>query len=69
MASGKAKLPLVVYPEGAASNGDFLTSFKSGTFKSLAPVKPFVLKYSGSKSVCQTGMNLYTNAYLFMASN
>ena len=36
------KMPLMMCPEGATTNGKYLIQFKRGAFYSLRPVKPYV---------------------------
>lgn len=45
--SGKLKQPLMVFPEGATCNGEYITQFKKGAFTPLTPIQPFTLKYDG----------------------
>lgn len=40
--------PLVVFPEGTTSNGSSLLEFRKGAFVSGRPVRPVLLKYTGS---------------------
>lgn len=40
--------PLVIFPEGTTSNGTSLLDFKQGAFMSGAPVRPVLLKHTGS---------------------
>lgn len=37
--------PMLIYPEGATTNGEALVYFNKGAFASLRPVQPIVLKY------------------------
>jgi lysophosphatidylcholine acyltransferase/lyso-PAF acetyltransferase len=37
--------PILIYPEGATTNGEALVYFNKGAFASLRPVQPIVLKY------------------------
>jgi len=37
--------PIMMCPEGATTNGNFLIKFKRGAFYSLRPVKPYFSKY------------------------
>lgn len=39
--------PLLVFPEGACSNGDSLIGFKPGAFLPGEPVQPVILQYAG----------------------
>eukprot|EP00392_Amoebophrya_sp_AT5.2_P016396 g16657.t1 len=42
--------PMIVFPEGGLSNGEFLTDFKSGALSHpTAPVRPVLLKYLGEE--------------------
>lgn len=38
---GKAN-PLIIFPEGCSTNGEYLITFKKGAFASLMPVKPLL---------------------------
>eukprot|EP00439_Symbiodinium_sp_Y106_P074314 s714_g14.t1 len=40
--------PLLIFPEGTTSNGASLLEFKQGAFVSGAPVRPVLLKHTGS---------------------
>eukprot|EP00435_Cladocopium_sp_Y103_P002878 s1868_g1.t1 len=40
--------PLMIFPEGTTSNGTSLLDFKQGAFMSGAPVRPVLLKHTGS---------------------
>lgn len=40
--------PLLIFPEGTTSNGQGLHAFKKGAFAAGAPVRPVVVKYTGS---------------------
>lgn len=40
--------PLLIFPEGTTSNGRGLCEFRKGAFTSGAPVRPVVIKYTGS---------------------
>ena len=37
--------PIIIYPEGATTNGQTLIQFKKGAFLALRPVQPIVLNY------------------------
>ncbi|KAK9917469.1 hypothetical protein WJX75_004699 [Coccomyxa subellipsoidea] len=37
--------PMLLFPEGTTTNGDFLLPFKTGAFLAGAPVQPVILKY------------------------
>ena len=39
------KSPMMMCPEGATTNGNYLIQFKRGAFYSLRPVKPYFSKY------------------------
>jgi 1-acyl-sn-glycerol-3-phosphate acyltransferase len=43
--TGKMKQPFCLFPEGATTNGQFITQFKMGAFASLPDIQPFTLKY------------------------
>eukprot|EP01122_Echinamoeba_exundans_P000752 TRINITY_DN10689_c0_g1_i1.p1 TRINITY_DN10689_c0_g1~~TRINITY_DN10689_c0_g1_i1.p1 ORF type:complete len:344 (+),score=35.74 TRINITY_DN10689_c0_g1_i1:37-1068(+) len=43
--SPKPYPPLVIFPEGTTTNGQYLIAFKSGAFVAGEPVQPVVLKY------------------------
>ena len=38
--------PVLIYPEGTTSNGEYLISFKKGAFSNLTPLKLYGLKYT-----------------------
>jgi lysophosphatidylcholine acyltransferase/lyso-PAF acetyltransferase len=38
--------PVLLYPEGTTSNGEYLISFKKGAFANLTPIKLYALKYT-----------------------
>jgi hypothetical protein len=38
--------PLMIYPEGCSSNGDYLLEFKKGAFAGLNSIQPNALKWS-----------------------
>ncbi|CAJ1337809.1 unnamed protein product [Effrenium voratum] len=40
--------PLMIFPEGTTTNGTAILEFKQGAFFSGAPVRPVLLKYTGS---------------------
>jgi len=46
---GKNFPPIVMFPEGTTTNGEYLASFKKGAFTPLAPVKITCLKYTGPR--------------------
>jgi lysophosphatidylcholine acyltransferase/lyso-PAF acetyltransferase len=37
--------PILIYPEGATTNGEALVYFAKGAFASLRPVQPILIKY------------------------
>jgi len=37
--------PILIYPEGATTNGEALVHFNKGAFASLRSVQPIVIKY------------------------
>lgn len=41
------RLPLGIFPEGTCTNGHCLLDFKSGAFKSLSPIQPYVFILKG----------------------
>lgn len=43
---GQLYPPIIIFPEGTTTNGEFLLAFKRGAFENLTPVKICVLKYS-----------------------
>lgn len=47
--------PLIIYPEGATTNGKSILKFKRGAFAALRPVQPIVMQYwtAGSVSAAQ----------------
>lgn len=45
IAEGKKLPPIVIFPEGTSTNGDYLISFKKGAFEPLLPVKIVCLEY------------------------
>ena len=53
--------PLVIYPEGVTTNGEFILPFKKGAFVNLEPIKICSLKYNGpgefSSDVTSTSIN------------
>lgn len=63
MLEGKANV-LVIFPEGATTNGTGLIKFKKGAFASLLPVQPHVLKYKTLRGQPQHGD--HTNYLLWM---
>ena len=36
---------MLVFPEGATTNGDYLIKFKKGPFSGLNSVQPVIIKY------------------------
>jgi len=40
---GKERNPLVIFAEGATSNGEYLLKFKKGPFASLLPIQPYTV--------------------------
>lgn len=42
--------PLLIFPEGATTAGDYLLKFKKGAFASLLPIQPYV-SYAHSMNV------------------
>lgn len=38
--------PVLIYPEGTTSNGEYLISFKKGAFQNLTPLKLYGIKYT-----------------------
>lgn len=38
--------PVLIYPEGTTSNGQYLISFKKGAFSNLTPLKLYAIKYT-----------------------
>ena len=42
---GKKKTGLLIFPEGATTNGSQLLQFKKGPFGALAPIQPFLASY------------------------
>ncbi|XP_068331412.1 lysophospholipid acyltransferase LPEAT1-like isoform X3 [Pyrus communis] len=41
----KSAPPIMLFPEGTTTNGDFLLPFKTGAFLAKAPVLPVILRY------------------------
>ncbi|CAN8233611.1 unnamed protein product [Cochlearia groenlandica] len=41
----KSAPPIMLYPEGTTTNGDYLLTFKTGAFLAGTPVLPVILKY------------------------
>jgi 1-acyl-sn-glycerol-3-phosphate acyltransferase len=39
---GNERNPLLIFPEGATTNGEYLMKFKKGAFASLLPVQPYI---------------------------
>ena len=37
--------PLIIYPEGGTTNGQYLIKFKKGAFDSLCSIMPVVITY------------------------
>merc|ERR1712232_652024 len=46
--------PLMLFPEGATSNGDDVREFKKGAFIPGQPVRPVVIAYTGSRNPANT---------------
>lgn len=44
--------PLMVFPEGCSTNGNYVIQFKKGAFANLKPVKPYI-----SRAHCYVGNN------------
>ncbi|BDA48874.1 probable lysophosphatidylcholine acyltransferase 1 [Coccomyxa sp. Obi] len=42
---GKHLRPMLLFPEGTTTNGNFLLPFKTGAFLAGVPVQPVILKY------------------------
>ncbi|CAK9104909.1 unnamed protein product [Durusdinium trenchii] len=60
--------PLVIFPEGTTSNGQSLYPFKQGAFITGAPVRPVLLKYSGSWDPAFTEFLMTDDAMNFWAN-
>ncbi|KAL6775996.1 PGA3 [Auxenochlorella protothecoides x Auxenochlorella symbiontica] len=43
--TGVEKRPLLLFPEGTTSNGEYMLPFKTGAFLAGVPVQPVVIKY------------------------
>ena len=59
--------PLLIFPEGACTNGDSLISFKPGAFLPGAPVQPVVLHYAGGVAL-PAGSAREANIRIFLAA-
>lgn len=60
--------PLIIFPEGGTSNGEFIIKFKRGCFAGLLPIWPKIHKYhSWFQSPC-TGVADGLGHYLIAAS-
>ena len=46
--------PLVIFPEGATTNGTSMLQFKKGSFASLRMVSPVVIRYKTSTNIMAT---------------
>ena len=53
--------PLLIFPEGCTTNGQYLLSFKSGAFASLKPVKPYINKTNCNR--CNQAMGSVLNLW------
>jgi len=51
VASGKGahRRPILLFPEGTTTNGDYLLNFRTGAFIAGVPVQPTILKYGPSR--------------------
>lgn len=47
--TAKNRHPLLLFPEGTTTNGDYLLRFKTGAFLAGVPVQPIILKYGPSR--------------------
>ena len=43
---GKKFNPILIFPEGTTTNGDYIVSYKKGPFVNRAPLKMLVLKFN-----------------------
>eukprot|EP00298_Acanthocystis_sp_HF-20_P013522 c20393_g1_i1.p1 GENE.c20393_g1_i1~~c20393_g1_i1.p1 ORF type:complete len:230 (+),score=89.62 c20393_g1_i1:51-740(+) len=46
----KGYQPLVIFPEGTTTNGNYLLKFKTGAFRSGLAVQPILIRYINNKS-------------------
>ena len=60
--------PLLIFPEGTTTNGEFVINFKRGAFESLQPVQVSVLNYYGDWNVSMDAMGQLTNILLFLCN-
>lgn len=58
--------PLIIFPEGTTTNGNFLIRFKRGAFVSLLPVQPLVNRYYGFPGVPSQGCFSATLAAFYL---
>lgn len=45
--------PILLFPEGTTTNGDFLLPFKTGAFLAGLPLRPVVIKYGKARAGCR----------------
>ncbi|CAD8173929.1 unnamed protein product [Paramecium pentaurelia] len=57
--------PVLIFPEGTTSNGNYILSFKKGAFEPLQPIKICCLKYSPRRfSVAMDCIGIYATTLL-----
>ena len=54
---GPHRRPILLFPEGTTTNGQYLLGFRTGSFIAGVPVQPIILKYGRvrSEQKCVTG--------------
>lgn len=61
---GPHRRPILLFPEGTTTNGDYLLPFRTGAFIAGVPVQPTILKYGpvraghGSSPQCSVHVSL-----------
>lgn len=61
--------PMLLFPEGTTTNGEFLLPFKSGAFLAGAPVQPVLIRYGkGRVSPAWESIDIKWQLFLMMCS-
>ena len=61
--------PLVIFPEGTTSNGEYLLTFKKGAFHPMRPVKIVCLKYETSGFYPYSSLLPFNSFYILCMSS
>ena len=63
--NGETETPLLIYPEGTVSNGEYLLEFKKGAFMNLMPIKPLYCCLKGNNVAYLSPLPFFEHMYYY----